>query len=63
MFNPNCKYYEIRHGKMFGNCDHPKMKGWFFKKLCILPNKECKLWKEYPRPTKPSPKPPEKIYV
>lgn len=58
MFNPNCRYYERRYGKMFGSCSHPKMRGWFGRKLCVLPDKECKLQEEYPRPKyKPRPLP------
>lgn len=52
IFNPNCKYHS------WGLCSHPKMRGWFGKKLCMLPDKECKLQEEYPRPKyKPKPLP------
>jgi len=45
IFNPNCKYYDR------GFCNHLKMKGWFGRKLCVLPDKECSLQEKYPRPT------------
>jgi len=57
IFNPNCIWY----GKKFGRCYHPKRKGWFGRKLCILPNKKCDLQEEYLELTKPSPMPPRKI--
>lgn len=62
IFNPNCIYYS----RGFGKCNHPKMRRRFgafrLKKLCILPDNECKLQKECLKLNKPTPSPPEKIY-
>ena len=44
IFNPNCKHYDE------GKCDYPTRKGWLVRKLCMLPDKECQLQEEYPRP-------------